>query len=104
MIFNFLSSFRQRGDNFFETTFILTNILIRIVALYIVQQFVNELVSKLTGSLPIHHQPHIPADMTGVNMAYPYAPTYPMPMPSQSHGAPPKYEDVVKEPFNSNPA
>jgi len=113
LIFNFLSSFRQRGENFFEVSFLLTSILVRIVALYIVQQFVNELDVAIVSTLPIrrHHHPtssHLPPSMGGGdNLAYAYGPQYAMavpPQPQPTHAPPPKYEDVVKEPYKFSEA
>ncbi|OXA56521.1 hypothetical protein Fcan01_09236 [Folsomia candida] len=128
LVFNFLSAFRQRSsgkyiiykyykllatvhneefflDNFLEVSFLMTSILIRIGALYIVQQFVNELDVTIVTTLPIRriHHPtssHMPPSFPGGDsFAYAYGPQFAGGLSAQAQAPPPKYEDVVKEPY-----
>jgi hypothetical protein len=105
LLFNFLSAFRQRGENFFEVTFLLSSIIIRIFAIYIVQQFMNELDDAIVNTLPIHRIHHpISANLInntfgGENMAYGFGQGQQGTASSAAMAPPPKYEDVVKQPY-----
>lgn len=78
--------------------FTLVQILLRLVAIYIVSRFIKELDAAITtGVLPIHCQPPI---IAGVAYAYipPNQPQQQAPLNPDLNMAPPSYQEVMKEP------